>query len=30
VEVVPPPGTPPTMTLNANYRHGYYGPGDSN
>jgi len=30
VEVVPPPGTPSTMKLNANYRHGYYGPGDSN
>jgi VWFA-related protein len=30
IEVVPPAGSPPTMKLNANYRHGYYGPGDSN
>ena len=26
VDVVPPAGTPPTSKLNANYRHGYYGP----
>jgi VWFA-related protein len=30
IEVVPPAGSPPTMKLNANYRHGYYGPGESN
>ena len=30
IEVVPPPGLPATAKLNANYRHGYYGPGDSN
>ena len=30
IEVVPPAGSPPSMKLNANYRHGYYGPGDSN
>lgn len=30
IEVVPPAGLPATAKLNANYRHGYYGPGDSN
>jgi len=30
VDVTPPPGMPPTAKLIANYRHGYYGPGDSN
>jgi Ca-activated chloride channel family protein len=30
IEVLPPAGSPPNMKLNANYRHGYYGPGDSN
>jgi Ca-activated chloride channel family protein len=30
VDLVPPPGLPATAKLNANYRHGYYGPGDSN
>lgn len=30
IEIVPPPGLPATAKLNANYRHGYYGPGDSN
>ncbi|HLH30800.1 MAG TPA: VWA domain-containing protein [Terriglobia bacterium] len=30
IDVVPPAGLPPTVKLNANYRHGYYGPGDSN
>jgi Ca-activated chloride channel homolog len=30
IELVPPPGLPATAKLNANYRHGYYGPGDSN
>ena len=30
IELVPPRGLPPTAKLNANYRHGYYGPGDSN
>jgi VWFA-related protein len=30
IEVVPPPGMPRTTILTANYRHGYYGPGDSN
>ena len=30
VEVVPPAGLPATAKLNANYRHGYYGPGGSN
>jgi VWFA-related protein len=30
IEVVPPAGFPANMKLNANYRHGYYGPGDSN
>ena len=29
IEVVPPPGLPATAKLTANYRHGYYGPGDS-
>ncbi len=28
VDVIPPPGVLPTATLNANYRHGYYGPSD--
>jgi Ca-activated chloride channel homolog len=30
VEVLPPPGLPPNIKLTANYRHGYYGPSDSN
>jgi len=30
VDVLPPPGLPATAKLTANYRHGYYGPGDSN
>ena len=30
IELVPPAGLPATAKLNANYRHGYYGPGDSN
>jgi VWFA-related protein len=30
IEVVPPVGSPPNMKLNANYRHGYYGPGEGN
>lgn len=30
VEVVTPPGLPPTAKLNGNYRHGYYGPSESN
>src|SRR5215831_5903119 len=30
IEVLPPAGSPASMKLNANYRHGYYGPGDSN
>jgi Ca-activated chloride channel family protein len=30
VEVVPPPGLPKNLKLNASYRRGYYGPGDSN
>jgi Ca-activated chloride channel family protein len=30
IEVVPPVGTPKNTILTANYRHGYYGPGDSN
>ena len=30
VDVVPPAGLPATAKLNANYRHGYYGPSDSN
>ena len=30
IEVTPPAGVPPAVKLNANYRHGYYGPGDSN
>ena len=30
VDVLPPPGWPPSARLNANYRHGYYAPGDSN
>ena len=30
IELVPPPGMPAAAKLNANYRHGYYGPGDSN
>jgi Ca-activated chloride channel family protein len=29
VDVLPPPGLPPTTKLTAVYRHGYYGPGDS-
>ena len=28
VEVTPPPGLPKVAKLNANYRHGYYGPGN--
>ena len=30
IEVVPPAGGPSNVRLNANYRHGYYGPGDPN
>ena len=30
VDVVPPPGLPTNARLTANYRHGYYGPSDSN
>ena len=30
VDVLPPPGLPATTKLTANYRHGYYGPGNSN
>jgi Ca-activated chloride channel family protein len=30
VEIVPPPGTRSATRLNANYRHGYYGPGRPN
>ena len=30
VDVVPPAGLPATAKLNANYRHGYYGPSDGN
>ena len=30
VDVVPPPGLPKSVKLNASYRRGYYGPGDSN
>jgi VWFA-related protein len=30
VEIIPPAGVLPTAKLNANYRHGYYGPGESN
>jgi Ca-activated chloride channel family protein len=30
IEVTPPLGVPPATKLNANYRHGYYGPGDGN
>jgi Ca-activated chloride channel homolog len=30
IEVVPPVGIPTTTKLNANYRHGYYGPAQSN
>lgn len=30
IDIVPPPGLPANARLNANYRHGYYGPGDSN
>jgi VWFA-related protein len=30
VDVLPPPGLPPTSRLTANYRHGYYGPNASN
>jgi VWFA-related protein len=29
LEVMPPVGYPKTAKLNANYRHGYYGPGDN-
>jgi len=28
VEIIPPAGMPRTTRLNANYRHGYYGPGN--
>ena len=28
IEVIPPPGMPPHTRLNANYRHGYYEPGN--
>jgi VWFA-related protein len=30
IQVVPPAGSPPNLKLIANYRHGYYGPGESN
>lgn len=30
VDVIPPAGTSSKVKLNANYRRGYYGPGDSN
>jgi Ca-activated chloride channel family protein len=30
VDVLPPPGLPTNARLTANYRHGYYGPSDSN
>jgi Ca-activated chloride channel family protein len=30
IEVTPPLGVPPATKLNANYRHGYYGPGSGN
>jgi Ca-activated chloride channel family protein len=30
VEVVPPAGFPKTAKLRPSYRHGYYGPNDSN
>jgi Ca-activated chloride channel homolog len=30
IEIVPPPGLPASTKLNPNYRHGYYGPGESN
>jgi Ca-activated chloride channel homolog len=30
IDVVPPAGFPANTKLNANYRHGYYGPGDTN
>jgi Ca-activated chloride channel family protein len=30
VEVTPPAGSPKNIRLNASYRYGYYGPGDSN
>jgi Ca-activated chloride channel family protein len=30
VDVMPVPGLPPATKLNANYRHGYYAPSDSN
>jgi Ca-activated chloride channel family protein len=30
IEVFPPQGMPASAKLNANYRHGYYGPSDSN
>jgi Ca-activated chloride channel family protein len=30
VDVLPPPGLSATTKLTANYRHGYYGPGNSN
>ena len=30
IEIVPPAGLPAAVKLNANYRHGYYGPGDAN
>jgi VWFA-related protein len=30
VDVIPPPGFPKALKLNASYRHGYYGPSDSN
>jgi Ca-activated chloride channel family protein len=30
VDVIPPAGLPKNVRLNASYRHGYYGPGDSN
>jgi Ca-activated chloride channel family protein len=30
VDVLPPPGLPATTKLTANYRRGYYGPGNSN
>jgi VWFA-related protein len=30
IDVVPPPGLPASAKLNANYRHGYYGPREGN
>jgi Ca-activated chloride channel family protein len=30
IDITPPPGLSPKTQLNANYRHGYYGPGNTN